>query len=270
MIPRQQASIGPRWCTGRPKGEWAGVDALPCCDCRSESGGGGGSGRGAVRRRHDCGALFRLHGSFETAAGPLPFHCVEIRDRLCYRLQAPAVMRVHDSSPSPTIWNIVAKPRAAVGALATSKSGVQCHTSQAAPAVGATSGDEQYGESRCRYEYGNDDGRLHQGKGSTRALHPAAGPALYKTGPVDCHRVPTSAPPGRKDGFYLHHDVEDVCRSDRRAVGVGEESTQGARSCDLEGNRAGLGCLEHLRNALSFAVVTEWPVGVYQCYNMPV
>ena len=34
-------------------------------------------------------------------------------------------------------------------------------------------------------------------------------------------------------------------------------------SCDLEGNRAGLGCLEHLRNALSFAVVTEWPVGVY-------
>ena len=117
--------------------------------------------------------------------------------------------------------------------------------------------------SRCRYEYGNDDGRLHQGKGSARALHPAAGPALYKTGPVDCHRVPTSAPPGRKDGFYLHHDVEDVCRSDRRAAGVGEESAQGARSCDLEGNRAGLGCLEHLRNALSFAVVTEWPVGVY-------
>ena len=57
-------------------------------------------------------------------------------------------------------------------------------------------------------------------------------------------------------------DVEDVCRSDRRAAGVGEESAQGARSCDLEGNRAGLGCLEHLRNALSFAVVTEWPVGV--------
>ena len=111
--------------------------------------------------------------------------------------------------------------------------------------------------SRCRYEYGNDDGRLHQGKGSARALHPAAGPALYKTGPVDCHRVPTSAPPGRKDGFYLHHDVEDVCRSDRRAAGVGEESAQGARSCDLEGNRAGLGCLEHLRNALSFAVVTD-------------
>ena len=117
--------------------------------------------------------------------------------------------------------------------------------------------------SRCSYDYGNDDGRLHQGKGSARALHPAAGPALYKTGPVDCHRVPTSAPPGRKDGFYLHHDVEDVCRSDRRAAGVGEESAQGARSCDLEGNRAGLGCLEHLRNALSFAVVTEWPVGVY-------
>ena len=95
--------------------------------------------------------------------------------------------------------------------------------------------------SRCRYEYGNDDGRLHQGKGSARALHPAAGPALYKTGPVDCHRVTTSR---------------------RRA----------RAACDLEGNRAGLGCLEHLRNALSFAVVTEWPVGVYprrRCRSPP-
>ena len=62
--------------------------------------------------------------------------------------------------------------------------------------------------------------------------------------------------------YSIHTYVEDVCRSDRRAAGVGEESAQGARSCDLEGNRAGLGCLEHLRNALSFAVVTEWPVGV--------
>ena len=35
--------------------------------------------------------------------------------------------------------------------------------------------DEQ--PSRCRYEYGNDDGRLHQGKGSARASHPEAGPA---------------------------------------------------------------------------------------------
>ena len=41
-------------------------------------------------------------------------------------------------------------------------------------------------------------------------------PALYKTGPVDCHRV---------------------TRSRRRA----------RAACDLEGNRAGLGCLEHLR-----------------------
>ena len=43
-------------------------------------------------------------------------------------------------------------------------------------------------------------------------------------------------------------------------------------ACDLEGNRAGLGCLEHLRNALSFAVVTEWPVGVYprrRCRSPP-
>ena len=31
--------------------------------------------------------------------------------------------------------------------------------------------------SRCRYEYGNDDGRLQQGKGSARASHPEAGPA---------------------------------------------------------------------------------------------
>ena len=31
--------------------------------------------------------------------------------------------------------------------------------------------------SRCSYDFGNDDGRLHQGKGSARALHPEAGPA---------------------------------------------------------------------------------------------
>ena len=87
--------------------------------------------------------------------------------------------------------------------------------------------------SRCSYDYGNDDGRLHQGKGSARALHPAAGPALYKTGPVDCHRV---------------------TRSRRRA----------RAACDLEGNRAGLGCTSSTSEcALSFAVVTEWPVGVY-------
>ena len=43
---------------------------------------------------------------------------------------------------------------------------------------------------------------------------------------------------------------------------VVEERRRARAACDLEGNRAGLGCLEHLRNALSFAVVTEWPVGV--------
>ena len=86
--------------------------------------------------------------------------------------------------------------------------------------------------SRCRYEYGNDDGRLHQGKGSARALHPAAG------GPRSTKRAPSTA-------------IE--------LQGVG----QARAACDLEGNRAGLGCLEHLRNALSFAVVTEWPVRVY-------
>ena len=31
--------------------------------------------------------------------------------------------------------------------------------------------------SRCSYDFGNDDGRLQQGKGSARALHPEAGPA---------------------------------------------------------------------------------------------
>jgi hypothetical protein len=44
----------------------------PMLRCPRGSESGGGSGHGAVRRRHDCGALFRLHGSFETAAGPLP------------------------------------------------------------------------------------------------------------------------------------------------------------------------------------------------------
>ena len=38
-----------------------------------------------------------------------------------------------------------------------------------------------------------------------------------------------------------------------------EERRRARAACDLEGNRAGLGCLEHLGNALSFAVVTEWP-----------
>ena len=38
----------------------------------------------------------------------------------------------------------------------------------------------------CVWGNANDDGCLHQGKGSARALHPAAGPALYKMGLVDC------------------------------------------------------------------------------------
>ena len=81
----------------------------PMLRCRSESGGG--SGRGAVRRRHDCGAFFRLHGSFETAAGPLPCRCVEIRHRLCYRLQAPAVMRVPcPCPPRPHHWPLITSP----------------------------------------------------------------------------------------------------------------------------------------------------------------
>ena len=39
---------------------------------------------------------------------------------------------------------------------------------------------------------------------------------------------------------------------------VVEERRRARAACDLEGNRAGLGCLEHLRMCLSFAVVTEW------------
>ena len=96
--------------------------------------------------------------------------------------------------------------------------------------------------------------------------------ALYtlQQGPRSTKRAPSTAIEFQrarlrvgKTAFTSTTMWEDVCRSDRRAAGVGEESAQGARSCDLEGNRAGLGCLEHLRNALSFAVVTEWPVGVY-------
>ena len=49
----------------------------------------------------------------------------------------------------------------------------------------------------------------------------------------------------------------------RRERPVVEEWRRARAACDLEGNRAGLGCLEHLGNALSFAVVTEWPVRVY-------
>ena len=41
--------------------------------------------------------------------------------------------------------------------------------------------------SRCRYEYGNDDGRLHQGKGSARALHP------LQQGPRSTKRAPSTA-----------------------------------------------------------------------------
>ena len=49
----------------------------------------------------------------------------------------------------------------------------------------------------------------------------------------------------------------------RRERPVVEERRRARAACDLEGNQAGLGCLEHLGNALSFAVVTEWPVREY-------
>ena len=51
----------------------------------------------------------------------------------------------------------------------------QCHTSQAAVEAAplTQSRDKHYGEPLSGgrlHEYGNDDGRLHQGKGSARAL----------------------------------------------------------------------------------------------------
>ena len=67
-------------------------------------------------------------------------------------------------------------------------------------------------------------------------------------------------PPSRAGGFL------------RRERPVVEERRRARAACDLEGNRAGLGCLEHLGNALSFAVVTEWPVRVYprrRCRSPP-
>ena len=79
-----------------------------------------------------------------------------------------------------------------------------------------------------------------------------------------CFPDPTSAggsfPPSRAGGFL------------RRERPVVEERRRARAACDLEGNRAGLGCLEHLGNALSFAVVTEWPVRVYprhRCRSPP-
>ena len=57
----------------------------------------------------------------------------------------------------------------------------------------------------------------------------------------------------------VKNSVERVFAEERPVV---EERRWARAACDLEGNRAGLGCLEHLGNALSFAVVTEWPVGV--------
>ena len=59
-----------------------------------------------------------------------------------------------------------------------------------------------------------------------------------------------------KKAAEIREKEEAEAEAARQAAGGGEEAAQGARSCDLEGNRAGLGCLEHLRNALSFAVVT--------------
>ena len=78
----------------------------------------------------------------------------------------------------------------------------------------------------------------------------------------------SSCAPGKAPGKRTKVEVRGLLRGGAKSIAVQrrpayEESAQGARSCDLEGNRAGLGCLEHLRNALSFAVVTEWPVGVY-------
>ena len=45
-----------------------------------------------------------------------------------------------------------------------------------------------------------------------------------------------------------------------------EERRRARAACDLEGNRAGLGCLEHLGNALSFAVGSR--SGLSECIHV--
>ena len=89
------------------QGSWAGVDALPCCAAAAKA-----EEAAAVVLSGDvttAGRFFRLHGSFETAAGPLPCPCVVIRHRLCYRPQVPAAngqsLQVwHDYFAHAHIW----------------------------------------------------------------------------------------------------------------------------------------------------------------------
>ena len=84
---------------------------------------------------------------------------------------------------------------------------------------------------------------------------------------VDMSTATTTAACTRARAARALYTLQQGPRSTKRAPstaielqGVGAGRAQLATS---SGNRAGLGCLEHLRNALSFAVVTEWPVGVY-------
>ena len=87
--------------------------------------------------------------------------------------------------------------------------------------------------------------------GPRRCLYPCPLPRRSVCFPDPTSRsAGGSFPPSRAGGFL------------QRERPVVEERRRARAACDLEGNRAGLGCLEHLRMCLSFAVVTEWPVGV--------
>ena len=86
--------------------------------------------------------------------------------------------------------------------------------------------------SRCTYDYGNDDGRLHQGKGTARALY------TLQQGPRSTKRAPSTA-------------IES------QGVGAGRAQLATSRVTGPV-----LAASSTSECALSFAVVTEWPVGV--------
>ena len=84
------------------------------------------------------------------------------------------------------------------------------------------------------------------------------------TEPVGEGQPPRTVDPGRGDvGTWITRMIMELMEGQQQQRPVVEERRRARAACDLEGNRAGLGCLEHLGNALSFAVVTEWPVRVY-------
>jgi hypothetical protein len=112
--------------------------------------------------------------------------------------------------------------------------------------------------SRCRYEYGNDDGRLHQGKGSARASHPEAGPAHIRATslPLSVPRrsllsrsylVWGAGPPFRAGGFlrrerlWLRSDAGRAQLANSRVTGpVLAASSTSEMLCRPQWSRSGL------------------------------